>query len=312
MPVILENETFYSVQELSQILQIPQDEVTTFIELRNFAGDNISGIPHVRKDNLEKFFEEYFSVKNLATERRYEIPEYLRSCSSPWAVTLVKMYEKRVNFPASISPEQGELLKSVVCNVNPNNVVEIGCFTGISTLWIASGLEQIGSRATIHSIDLFNEIFPWIPIRYGCLLNPYEFAQECVASAQLSHRIKFYKMNSVEAGQRVHEITNEPIDFLFIDGDHTKQGCSTDWMLFSPHVSVGGYIVLHDIYPEHCGWDGPRYVIDEYIKGNPHFELIEIKTSPHNFGMAIVRKLSVVPEQQPSLAARVWRKLNLR
>lgn len=304
MPITANNETFYSVQELSQILQTPCEEVADFTKEKKFAKeDEINGALQVKRDDLENLFDEYFSSKNIANERRYKIPDYLKSCSLPWANTLVKMYEKRVNFPASISPEQGELLKSIVTNINPNNVVEIGCFTGISTIWIASGLEQIGSRAIIHSIDLFDEILPWLPFRYGCLLNPYQFAQECVAAAQLSHRIQFYKMNSLEAGKRISEITNDPIDFLFIDGDHTKQGCLSDWMLFCPHVSVGGYIMLHDIYPEHCGWDGPRYVIDEYIKGNPQFELMEIKTSPHNFGMALVRKLSVdkKPEDEMSV-----------
>jgi hypothetical protein len=41
------------------------------------------------------------------------------------------------------------------------------------------------------------------------------------------------------------------------------------------------------------GWDDSRYVIGKYIKGNPHFDLVEIKTSPFNYGMALVRKLSV-------------------
>jgi hypothetical protein len=48
---------------------------------------------------------------------------------------------------------------------------------------------------------------------------------------------------------------------------------------------------LHDIYPEHCDWEGPRYLIDKFIKKSPHFELLEIKTSPVNYGMAVIRKL---------------------
>ncbi len=93
-------------------------------------------------------------------------------------------------------------------------------------------------------------------------------------------------------GQKINQTLNEPIDFLYIDGDHTIERCYKDFVLYSPHVSIGGYIILHDIYPEHCNWDGPRYLIDKYIKNSPNYELFEIKTSPVNYGMAVIRKLS--------------------
>ncbi len=132
---------------------------------------------------------------------------------------------------------------------------------------------------------------PTLPHHCGYLTNPLEYAQKSVDAAQLSHRVKFYKDNSRKVGEKFHEILNESIDFLFIDGNHTKSGCFNDFMLFYPHVSVGGYIILHDIYPEFCGWEGPRYVIDKLIKKSPHFDLLEIKTSPVNYGMAVIRKL---------------------
>jgi predicted O-methyltransferase YrrM len=123
------------------------------------------------------------------------------------------------------------------------------------------------------------------------LRDPLDYAQACVLSAGLSHRVKFHKMNSLEMGRRFKELILHPIDFLFIDGDHTWEGCTSDFMNFYPYVSPGGYIMLHDIYPEHCGWDGPRYVIDEWLNYHPNLKLIEIQTSPSNFGMALIRKL---------------------
>ncbi len=294
MPIDYKNEIFYSADELARILQVSREDVEDFARSQNFAKDNVASSQiHLAKQSLESFFEAYFTSRGQSKDRCYKIPDYLKNCSSPWAVELVKMYGKRVNFPASLSPEQGEFLKGLISNLNPNNIIEIGCFTGISTLWMAAGLEQIGSNATIHSIDLFDELLPWLPTRHGCLLDPFQSAQNSAIAAQLSHRIQFHKMNSIEAGKRVYEMVDQPVDFIFIDGDHTQGGCLADLMLFYPYVSVGGYIMLHDIYPDVCHWDGPRYVIDEYIKNNPHFELTEIKTSPCNFGMALIRKVSV-------------------
>ncbi|MBW4557175.1 MAG: class I SAM-dependent methyltransferase [Trichormus sp. ATA11-4-KO1] len=294
MPVNYGNETFYSVEELSQPTNIPIRELKNFVDHAvhtNLQLKDIQGIPHINKHDLDILFESLFLFKGIPDDREHKIPDYLNNCTSPWATTLIKMYNNKINFPAAVSPEQGEFLKSIVCNINPNNILEIGCFTGISTIWMAAGLEQIASQTTIHAVDLFNEILPWLPHRYGYLSDPLDYAQTCALSAQLSHRIKFHKMNSLEMGKRFNELINQPIDFLFIDGDHTREGCMSDFMNFYPFVSKGGYIMLHDIYPEDCGWDGPRYVIDEWISKNSNLGLVEIKTSPCNFGMALIRKL---------------------
>jgi hypothetical protein len=34
---------------------------------------------------------------------------------------------------------------------------------------------------------------------------------------------------------------------LFIDGDHTYEGCLKDWTMYSPLVRSGGLIAFHDI-----------------------------------------------------------------
>jgi len=37
-----------------------------------------------------------------------------------------------------------------------------------------------------------------------------------------------------------------PIDFLFIDGDHSYQGVKADWDAWTPHLAPGGHVALHD------------------------------------------------------------------
>lgn len=39
----------------------------------------------------------------------------------------------------------------------------------------------------------------------------------------------------------------ECIDFLFLDGDHTKEGVKMDYEMYSPFVKTGGIIAFHDI-----------------------------------------------------------------
>jgi predicted O-methyltransferase YrrM len=50
--------------------------------------------------------------------------------------------------------------------------------------------------------------------------------------------------------QRVRELLRgEPVDVLFIDGDHRLAGVRRDYELWRDCVRTGGHIVFHDIVP---------------------------------------------------------------
>ena len=42
-------------------------------------------------------------------------------------------------------------------------------------------------------------------------------------------------------------LAGRPIEFLFIDGDHTYEGVKTDFEMYSPLVRPGGVVAFHDI-----------------------------------------------------------------
>jgi predicted O-methyltransferase YrrM len=51
-----------------------------------------------------------------------------------------------------------------------------------------------------------------------------------------------------ETRDRVIELfAGEPVDFLFIDGDHSYEGAKQDWHSYAPLVRPGGLIAFHDI-----------------------------------------------------------------
>jgi predicted O-methyltransferase YrrM len=47
---------------------------------------------------------------------------------------------------------------------------------------------------------------------------------------------------------------SEPIDFLFIDADHSFDGVSRDWADWAPRVRPGGHVALHDARVFAGGW----------------------------------------------------------
>lgn len=64
----------------------------------------------------------------------------------------------------------------------------------------------------------------------------------------------------------------EPIDFLFLDGDHTEEGVFKDWEIYSPLVKKGGLIALHDsidfswFCEEAKGHDGPKKLREHILQ----------------------------------------------
>lgn len=123
-------------------------------------------------------------------------------------------------------------LTEAVAALKPRRVLEIGTARG-GTLFIWS---QITSEKVI-SCDLedpgpkrsFYQAFP--PVGSQCRV---------VHLAGNSHEAEFKR--------RVQqELEGGPVDFLFIDGDHTEKGVAADYDDYRALVRPGGIIAFHDI-----------------------------------------------------------------
>ncbi len=121
MPVDYATEVLYSIPELSQRFQVPQEELVIVVTEHKFTQHSINGETYVKKDELKNLIDELFPFVN-APQKNYDIPEYLKSCIPPRGDTLVKMYQE-FTFPASVSPSQGDFLRTLVRNFAPKNIV---------------------------------------------------------------------------------------------------------------------------------------------------------------------------------------------
>jgi len=69
-----------------------------------------------------------------------------------------------------------------------------------------------------------------------------------------------------------------PVDFVFIDGDHSEQGLLADWNAWSPLVASGGIVALHDSRSSNdrlIDDAGSVKVTNEVILPDRRFELID-------------------------------------
>jgi predicted O-methyltransferase YrrM len=67
-----------------------------------------------------------------------------------------------------------------------------------------------------------------------------------------------------------------PIDFLFIDGDHSWTGVERDWRDWTPHVMPGGLVALHDSRPmlDREPLESVRFTI-EIVRHDSRFAVVD-------------------------------------
>ena len=123
--------------------------------------------------------------------------------------------------------------------LGPKAVIEIGTAKG-GTLFLFSRLAD--PCATLVSIDLpggeFGGGYPaWKARLYRSFCLPQQTIHLLRADSSA--------ISTVENVKSIFGKT--PVDFLFIDGNHTYEGVKRDFELYSPCVRKGGLIAFHDI-----------------------------------------------------------------
>lgn len=73
--------------------------------------------------------------------------------------------------------------------------------------------------------------------------------------ARFEGRVTIHRMRTVDAAQLVPD---ESLDFVFIDADHTYDGCQADIAAWEPKVRKGGMVTGHDY-----NWPTVRRAVDE-------------------------------------------------
>jgi cephalosporin hydroxylase len=135
-------------------------------------------------------------------------------------------------------PEFAELV-ALVSERRPRTVVEIGTQHG-GTFYAWCRTADPG--ATLVSIDLPDGPFGGVD-RPDLARALRGFAR----SRQAVHPLSLDSHDSATRAALESHLADQPIEFLFIDGDHSFEGVSRDFELYAPLVAPGGMIALHDI-----------------------------------------------------------------
>ena len=132
------------------------------------------------------------------------------------------------------SQKYDELMRFLyrVRELEPRRICEIGTSAG-GTLFALTRVAA--DDAIVVSVDIA------IPITTRSLRARFARNQQRVISIEANSHEPTTKAEVERA------LANEPLDVLFIDGDHSYEGVSADFELYSGLVRAGGIIGLHDI-----------------------------------------------------------------
>ncbi len=135
------------------------------------------------------------------------------------------------------------------------SIVEIGAYLGASAAAFGTGLAQSSNRAArVYCVDTWNNDAMSEGQRDTMMVfldNTARFAPAIVPVRGWSTDVA--PSIAKQAGS---------IDLLFIDGDHSYDGCLADWRAYKGLLAPGACVVFHDI-----GWaEGVARVVDTEVR----------------------------------------------
>jgi predicted O-methyltransferase YrrM len=173
------------------------------------------------------------------------------------------------------------VLHGLVRSLRPESCVEIGSAQGWSTCHIALALKE-NSAGRLYAIDphtqtTWNDAGP---------TDTYAIIQDNLHKCGVAQYVAIVRATSEAAAQE----WTQPIDFLFVDGDHSYAGVKRDWELFSPFLTEFGVAVFHDTTwerhgPNRSDMGVPRFVEELRRQGYP------VITLDRDCGLSLVQKI---------------------
>jgi predicted O-methyltransferase YrrM len=153
-----------------------------------------------------------------------------------------------------LSRAEVDVLK-LLAEMLPDNptVVNIGAGGG------TSALAMLEARADLRlwTVDLQRESSP-----LGCL----EGEMNALRNAGVAYEGRYWQIWN---DSKSVDWTEGPVDLVFIDGDHSYEGCRGDIKAWLPRIKRGGLLALHDYHkpPDDKPHPGVDQAVDELLRG---------------------------------------------
>ena len=152
-------------------------------------------------------------------------------------------------------PEEGLALHETAAEYAPvGPIMEIGTYCGKSTIYLATAARDCGQM--VISVDHHHgseEHQPGWEYHDASLADPrtgrldtLPAFRAAIAAAGLDDSVIAIVGRSAD----VATLWRAPLGLVFIDGGHTDDAAAADYAGWSPWVTAGGALAIHDVFPD--------------------------------------------------------------
>jgi len=158
--------------------------------------------------------------------------------------------------------------------------LEIGSYCGKSTIYLGAackendeilfsidhhrGSEEQQPGEEYYDPDLFDD-------RIG-QIDTFKFFRKTIEMAEMSDVVVPIVSNSSVAAKS----WKTPLSLVFIDGGHSFEAALTDYNCWSEHIISGGFLLIHDIFPDPIKGGQAPYEIYKKAIASGKFEKIQM------------------------------------
>ncbi|WP_261555057.1 class I SAM-dependent methyltransferase [Frankia tisae] len=164
-------------------------------------------------------------------------------------------------------PQEGLALYTAAAAIPAGGLIcEVGTYCGKSTLYLAAAARAAG--ATVVTVDHHRgseeNQAGWeyhdttlVDLRTG-RLDTLPFLRRTLEQGQVEDVVTAIVGRSEQVGRW----WTTPVALLFLDGGHTEEQAQADYEAWGRHVTSGGLLAIHDVFPDPAdGGQAPYHVL---------------------------------------------------
>ena len=179
-----------------------------------------------------------------------------------------------------LDPVEGERLYALALAAGGQGpCLEVGSYCGKSTLYLGTacrargqllyavdhhrGSEEHQPGEEYHDPELYDS--------RADRMDSFRMFRDTLMRAGLEETVVPLVAPSALAGRHwLH-----PLSLVFIDGGHSREAALTDYRTWAPHIRPGGYLAIHDIFPDPADGGQAPYEIYQLALASGLFAALE-------------------------------------
>lgn len=179
-----------------------------------------------------------------------------------------------------LHPEEGARLYDLAsAAASQGPCLEVGSYCGKSTVYLGAACRHRGQ--VLYALDhhrgseehqLGEEYHD--PELYDARVGKMDSLREFRATL-IRARLEDCVVALVAASALAGRHWSTPLAMVFIDGGHSRDAALTDYRTWAPHILPGGYLAIHDIFPDPADGGQAPFEIYRMASASGLFEPLE-------------------------------------